>query len=115
LERLIQPPLYKRYSTEIHPTLLNVDNVPEGTYELEEIKQHFSDTECLLARQNRPLWNEDKYLGISSGHLLMKLDKQNMTKMSFKLAASELRGDVCAAECLVNGQKMPVLTVRICK
>jgi hypothetical protein len=36
-------------------------------------------------------------------HLLMKLDKQNMAKMLFKLAASELCGDICASEYLVNG------------
>jgi hypothetical protein len=30
-------------------------------------------------------------------HLLMKLDKQNMAKTSFKLAASESCQDVCAA------------------
>jgi hypothetical protein len=35
-------------------------------------------------------------------HFLMKLDKENMTKTSFELAASELCGDVCAAECLAN-------------
>jgi hypothetical protein len=47
-------------------------------------------------------------------HLLMKLDKQNMAKTLFKLAASESCGDVCAAECLVNGLKMLVLTVYVC-
>jgi hypothetical protein len=34
---------------------------------------------------------------------------KNMAKMSFKLSASEL----CAAECLVNGQKLLVVTVYI--
>jgi hypothetical protein len=43
-------------------------------------------------------------------HLLMKLDKQNTTKMSFKLPASDWCGDVCAAECLVSGQKVLVVT-----
>jgi hypothetical protein len=28
-------PLYKRYNIEIDPTFLNVDNVPEDTYELD--------------------------------------------------------------------------------
>jgi hypothetical protein len=46
-------------------------------------------------------------------HLLMRLDKQNTAKTSIKLAASESCGDVCAAECLVNGQKMLVVTVYI--
>jgi hypothetical protein len=44
-------------------------------------------------------------------HLLMKLDKQNMAKTLFKLPASDLCGDVCAAECLVSGQKVLVVTV----
>jgi hypothetical protein len=38
-----------------------------------------------------------------------------MAKTSFKLAASESCGDICAAECLVNGRKMVVVTVRISK
>jgi hypothetical protein len=46
-------------------------------------------------------------------HLLMKLDKQNMAKTSIKLSASESCGDVCAAECLVNGQKLLVVTVYV--
>jgi hypothetical protein len=46
-------------------------------------------------------------------HLLMKLEKQNMTKTSFKLAASESCGDVWAAECTVNGQKVLVVTVYV--
>jgi hypothetical protein len=33
--------------------------------------------------------------------------------VSFKLAASESCGDVCAAECLVNGQKVLVVTVYV--
>jgi hypothetical protein len=44
-------------------------------------------------------------------HLLMKLDKQNIAKMSFKLPASDSCGDICAAGCLVNGQKVLVETV----
>jgi hypothetical protein len=44
--------------------------------------------------------------------LVMKLDKQNMAKMSFKLAASESCGDMCAGEYLVNGRKMLVVNVR---
>jgi hypothetical protein len=46
---------------------------------------------------------------------LMKLDKQNMAKTSFKLAASESCRDICAADCLVNGQKVLVVTVHISK
>jgi hypothetical protein len=45
----------------------------------------------------------------------MKLDKQNMAKTTFNLPASDSCGDVCAAECLVNGQKMLAVTVRISK
>jgi hypothetical protein len=90
-----------------------VNNLPDDTYELDEINQHSSDTECLLAQHHTLLWNEDKYLEISPGHLLMKLDKQNMAKTSFKLDASESFGDVCAAECLVNGQKVLMVTVYV--
>jgi hypothetical protein len=64
---LIQTPLYKHYYIEIDPTFLNVDNVPKDTYELDEINQHSSDIEHLLAQQNTLLWNEDKYLEISPG------------------------------------------------
>jgi hypothetical protein len=60
-------PLYKRYNIEIDPTFLNVDNVPEDTYELDEINRYSSDIERLLAQQHRLLWNEDKYLEISPG------------------------------------------------
>jgi hypothetical protein len=52
LEHLIQTPLYKRYNTVIEPTFLNVDNVSE-----DEINQHSSDNECLLAQQHTLLWN----------------------------------------------------------
>jgi hypothetical protein len=78
-----------------------VDNVPKDTYELVEINQHSSDSECLLAQQHKLLWNKDKFLEIFPAHLLMGLDKQNMAKTSFKLAASESCGDVCATECLL--------------
>jgi hypothetical protein len=61
---LIQTPLYKRYNIEIDPAFLNVDNVPEDTYELDEINLHSSD---LLAQQYVLLWNEDKYLEIFLG------------------------------------------------
>jgi hypothetical protein len=50
---------------------------------------------------------------MATPHLLMKLDKQNMVKTSFKLAASVSCGDIHAAECLVNGQKMLVVTVYV--
>jgi hypothetical protein len=68
LEHLIQTPLYRPYNIEIDPTFLNVDNVPEDAYELDEINQHSSDIECLLAQQHTLLWNEDKYLEIAAGH-----------------------------------------------
>jgi hypothetical protein len=45
--------------------------------------------------------------------LLMKLDKQNMAKTSFKLPASDSCGDVCAAECPVVGQKLLVVPVYV--
>jgi predicted metalloenzyme YecM len=38
-----------------------------------------------------------------------------MAKMLFKLAASELCGDICASEYLVNGWKMLVVMVHISK
>jgi hypothetical protein len=60
-------PLYKRYNNEIDPTFLNVDNVPENTYELDEINQHSSNIECLLAQQHTLLWNKDKHFEISPG------------------------------------------------
>jgi hypothetical protein len=44
-----------------------VNNVPEDTYELGEINQHSSDTQCLLAQQHTLLWDDDKYLEISPG------------------------------------------------
>jgi hypothetical protein len=50
---------------------------------------------------------------MATPHLLIKLDKQNMANTSFKLAASESCGDVCAAECLVNGRKVLVVTVYV--
>jgi hypothetical protein len=64
LEHLIWTPLYKRYNIEIDPTFLNVDNVPEDTYELDEINQHSLYIDCLLAQQHTLLWKEDKYLEI---------------------------------------------------
>jgi hypothetical protein len=47
--------------------IFKVDNVPEYTYKLDEINQHSSDTERLLAQQHTLLWNEDRYLEISPG------------------------------------------------
>jgi hypothetical protein len=67
-EHLIQtppPPLYKRYNIVTDTTFLNVDNMPEDTYELDKINQHSSDIECLFAQQHTVLWNENKYLEIS--------------------------------------------------
>jgi hypothetical protein len=60
LEHLIQ-------TSPVQTLQQNVDNVPEDTYELDEINQHSSDTECLLAQQHTLLWNEDKYLEIAPG------------------------------------------------
>jgi hypothetical protein len=50
---------------------------------------------------------------MAKSHLLLKLDKQNMEKTTFKLDASESCGDICVAECLVHGQKMLVVTVYV--
>jgi hypothetical protein len=55
----------------------------------------------------------DNATNMATPHPLMKLDKQNMAKTSFKLPASDSCGDVCAAECPVNGQKMLVVTVHV--
>jgi hypothetical protein len=44
---------------------------------------------------------------------LMKLDKQNMANTSFKLPVSDSCGNVCAAECPVNGQKVIVVNVYV--
>jgi hypothetical protein len=55
----------------------------------------------------------DNTTTMATPHLLMKLDEQNMTKMSFKLPASDLCGDLCAAVCSVNGQKVLVVTVHL--
>jgi hypothetical protein len=57
----------RNYYIEIDLPFLNVDIVAEDTYELDEINQHSSDIECLLAQQHTLLWNEDKYLEISPG------------------------------------------------
>jgi hypothetical protein len=55
----------------------------------------------------------DNATTMATPHLLMKLDKQNMTKTSFKLPTSDSCGDVCAAECLVNGQIVLVVAVYV--
>jgi hypothetical protein len=57
--------------------------------------------------------NKKKNTTMAKPHLLMKMDKQNMAKTSFKLAASESCGDVCAAEHLVNGQNVLLVTVYV--
>jgi hypothetical protein len=65
----------------------------------------------------------DNATTMATPHPLMTLDKQNMAKTSLKLAASDSCGDVCAAECPVNAQKVLVVTfsfwqgevVRICQ
>jgi hypothetical protein len=55
----------------------------------------------------------DNATNMVTPHFLMKLDKQDMAKMSFKLHASDSCGDVCAGECPVNGQKVLVVNVYI--
>jgi exonuclease III len=50
---------------------------------------------------------------MATPHLFMKLDKLNMAKTSFKLAASETCGEICAAECPANRQKVLVVTVYV--
>jgi hypothetical protein len=60
-------PLYKHYNIELGSTFINVHNMPEDIYELDEINQYSSDIECLLAQQHTLLWNEDKHLEISPG------------------------------------------------
>jgi hypothetical protein len=52
-------PLYKHYNIKPDPTFLNLD-LPIYTYELDEINQHSSKIECLLAQQHTLLWNENK-------------------------------------------------------
>jgi hypothetical protein len=53
----------------------------------------------------------DNATTMTTPHLLMKLDKPNMANTSFKLPTSDSCGNVCAAVCLVNGQKVLVVTV----
>jgi hypothetical protein len=55
----------------------------------------------------------DNATTMATPHLLMKLDKQNMAKMSFKAPASDLCLDVCEAECPVNGPKVLVVTMYV--
>jgi hypothetical protein len=55
----------------------------------------------------------DNAANMATPHLLMKLDRQNIAKTSFKLPASDSCGDDCAAECPVNGQKVLVVTVYV--
>jgi hypothetical protein len=50
---------------------------------------------------------------MATPQLLMKLDKQNTAKTSFKLAASDSCGDFCAAECPVNGRKVLVVLTQV--
>jgi hypothetical protein len=84
---LIQtPPLYKSYNIEIDPTFLNVDNVPEGTCNLDETNQPSSDNECLLAHQHTFIWNKDKYMQISPGQNnrpLSIISDENAEELSF--------------------------------
>jgi hypothetical protein len=59
------------------------------------------------------MYEKNNTTTITTPHLLMQLDKQNMAKTSFKLAASGSCGDVCAAECPVDEQKVLVVTVYV--
>jgi hypothetical protein len=59
------------------------------------------------------IYEKNNATSMKKSHLLMKLYKQNMANTSFKLAALESCGDICAAECLVNGQKALVVTVYV--
>jgi hypothetical protein len=45
----------------------------------------------------------DNSTNIATPHLLMKLDKQEMAKTSFKLHPSDSCGDICAAESPATG------------
>jgi hypothetical protein len=72
LEQVIQTPLYKRYIS-IAATFLNVDNVPEGWYELDEINQHSSDSDAYLPNNTRTYGtktNTWKYLLVKITNLL---------------------------------------------
>jgi hypothetical protein len=97
LEDLIQTSLYKRYNIEIDPTFVNVDNVPEDTYESYEITQHSIDTECFLSQQPTLLWNEDKYLEIAPGQnnkpLSITYDEQSKSggSLSWISACNQLK------------------------
>jgi hypothetical protein len=55
----------------------------------------------------------DNATTMATPQFLMKLNKQNMAKTPLKLPASDSCGDVCAVQCLVNGQKMLVVAVYI--
>jgi hypothetical protein len=55
----------------------------------------------------------DKATTMAMPHLLMKMDKQNITKTPFKLPALDSCRDVCAAQCPVNGQKVLVVSVYV--
>jgi hypothetical protein len=57
------------------------------------------------------MYGKNNTTTVAAPHLLVKLDEQNMTKMSFKLAASESCADIRAAKWLVNGQRVLVATV----
>jgi hypothetical protein len=60
-----------------------VDNVPENTYESDEIGQHSSDTECLLAQQHMLLWTEDKYLQVKTNKPLRIIYDEHAKEPSF--------------------------------
>jgi hypothetical protein len=69
LEHLIQIPLYKRYNIEIDPTFLNVDNVPEDTYELDEIDNILATLNAYLPNNTRSYGtktNTWKYLQVKT-------------------------------------------------
>jgi hypothetical protein len=87
LEHLIATPsLYKRDNIETDATFLNVDNVPDNTYELDEINTHSIDIEFLFAKQHTLLWNEDKYLDMSpdqNNNLLSIIYDEHAEELSF--------------------------------
>lgn len=81
-----------------HMNDLNDETVPVESYKfITQFKRH----DVRAGGLSTSIYENNN--AMATTHILMKLEKQNMTKPSFKLAASESCGDVHAAECLVNG------------
>jgi hypothetical protein len=60
--------------------------------------------------------DNDETVPVEGYKCITQFKRQNVragVASSFKLAASDSRGDICAAGCLVNGQKARVVTVCI--